>query len=36
LFDRAVCRLGIDAAHVDVEGQLDADALDVVSRCFGN
>ena len=36
MFDGTVCRLGIDAAHVDVQRQLDADALDVISGCFGN
>ena len=28
--------LGIDAAHIDVQRQLDAEALDVLGGCFGN
>ena len=36
MFDGAVCRLGIDAANIDVKCQVDTNALDVVGECFGN
>ena len=35
MFDCAVCCPGIDAAHVDKQRQLDADALHVAGGCFG-
>jgi hypothetical protein len=36
LFDGTVCRLGIDAAHIDVQCQLDPNALNVIGGGFGN